>query len=268
LCRKDSDIAREMVKYTLSLANRSYALPLIGITAHVYADTFSHYGFSGFSSRRNKIVNDSFNFIDLEAEMETYIRDKERKFRENYPGEEGILTNIKSWFAEEFSGALGHGAAVTFSDRPYLKWSFEYEDPKSDSGERDNPLTFLEGCRALHTFFRDFAKVRSDYAENDFSKFSDIEKKIENILNVQAPKKKRIQAWQTSAKNGDLFATGPETIPKYNENIWHNERENLFRKGDSGVATGLSIYRFYRAAAVYRTYILRILLPSKGLVVT
>lgn len=268
LCRKYSDITREMVKYTLSLANRSYALPLIGIAAHVYADTFSHYGFSGISSRRNKIVNDSFNFIDLETEMEIYIRDKEKKFRENYPCEEGLLTNIKSWFAEEFSGALGHGAAVTFPDRPYLKWSFTYEDPKSDSGERDNPVTFMEGCNALHTFFRDFAKARPDYAENDFSKFADIEKEIETILNVQAPKEKRIQAWRAAAKNGNLFASGIEIIPKYNEDFWHNERENLARKKDSSIATGLSIYRFYQAAAVYRTYILRILLPSKGLVVT
>ena len=268
MCRKDSEIAQEMVKNNLSLADRPYALPLIGITAHVYADTFSHYGFSGISSRRNKIVNDSFKFKDLDTKMERYILDKAEKFKENYPEEGGFLTNIKSWLAEKLSGALGHGAAVTFPDRPYLKWSFKYEDPESNSGERDNPATFIEGCEALHKLFRTFAKARPDCAGNDFSRFSDIKKEIEGILIRQEPKKKRIQAWESAAKNGNLFATGPETIPRYNADIWLNERENLVRKKDSGTVTGLAVYRFYQAAAVYRTYILRILLPSKGLVVT
>ncbi len=268
LCRKDSEIAREMVKYNLSLADRSYALPLIGITAHAYADTFSHYGFSGISSRRNKIVNDSFKFKGLDTKTENYILDKAERFKEDYPGEDGWLSNVKSWFAEKLSGALGHGAAMTFPDRPYLKWSFKYEDPEIDSGERDNPATFTEGCEALHKLFRNFCQSRPDCAENKYSRFSDIKKEVEAILNLQAPKEKRIRAWQIAAKNGNLFPTGPETIPKYNADFWHNERENLVRKKDSGVATGLSIYRFYQAAAVYRTYILRILLPSKGLVVT
>lgn len=268
VCRKDSEIAREMVQHNLSLADQSYALPLIGITAHVYADTFSHYGFSGISSRRNKIINNSFEFKDLDPKTEKYILDKAKKFKANYPDEGGFLTNIKSWFAETLSGALGHGAAVTFPDRPYLRWAFMYEDPASASGERDNPATFTEGCEALYKLFRNFAKARPDCAENDFSRFSDIKKEVKDILSRPEPKNKRIQAWQSAAKNGNLFAAGPETIPRYNADLWHNERENLVRKKDSGAVTGLSVFRFYQAAAIYRTYVLRILLPSKGLVVT
>ncbi len=268
VCRQDSEITREMVKHNLSLADRTYALPLIGITAHIYADTFSHYGFSGISSRRNKIVNDSFKFMGLNTKTEKYILDKAKKFKENYPGEDGFLTNVKSWFAEKLSGALGHGAAVTFPDRPYLRWSFKYEDPGKDSGERDNSATFLDGCQALHKLFRGFAKSRPDCAENNFSRFSDIKQEVEDILKRQGPKKERIQAWQSAAKTGNLFATGPETIPRYNADLWHNERENLVRKKNSDAITGLSVYRFYQAAAVCRTYVLRVLLPSKGLVVT
>jgi len=268
MCRQDSEIAREMVKHNLTLADRSYALPLIGITAHVYADTFSHYGFSGISSRRNKIVNDSFKFIGLNTKTEKHILEKAGKSKENYPGEDGFLTNVKSWFAEKLSGALGHGAAVTFPDRSYLKWSFEYEDPEKGSGVRDNPATFIEGCEALHKLFRKFARSRPDCSENKYSRFSDIKNEVEGILRQQGPKRERIQAWQSAAKTGNLFATGPETIPRYNADLWHNERENLARKKDSDAITGLSVYRFYQAAAVYRTYVLRVLLPSKGLVVT
>jgi hypothetical protein len=63
ICRMNSKITTETVAFNLPLSNQPYALPLLGITAHVYAATFAHYGFSGISSRRNKIVNDGFTIL-------------------------------------------------------------------------------------------------------------------------------------------------------------------------------------------------------------
>lgn len=267
ICRRNSGIAQEMVQHMLSLAGRSYGVPLIGITAHVYADTFAHYGFSGISSRRNKIKNIELD-KNLTKRTKNYLKKREREFKENYPDEGGMLINIKSWIAEKFSGALGHGAAVTFPDRPYLIWSFTYEDPEYDSNMRDNPATFMEGCKALYTLFRNLAKKRPENAEHSYTKFADIENDITAILNLQGPKAKRIESWRNAAKNGHLFASGSEVIPHYNPNSWHNERENLARESDSRKIKDLSVYRFYQAAAVYRTYVLRVLLPSKGLIIT
>jgi len=266
-CRKDSAIAKEMVKFNLSLCDQPYALPLIGITAHVYADTFSHYGFSGVSSRKNKIVNDSFHFVELESGMEGYIRDKERKFRENYPGEY-FMDNIKSWVAETLSGALGHGAAVTFPDRPFLKWNFKYEETKERCPLRDNPQTFLDACEALHAMFREFARKRPDFAENNsYKEFPSIKDLVVDILNTQADKKGRIQLWKDAALGGELFGTGSEKIPFYNEDTWHNQRDNLKEKEDSSTAIDSDIYRFYQAASIHRVNVLRSLLPSHRLVV-
>ena len=45
----------ELIDHYLDLQDRPFALELIGLIAHVYADTFSHAGFSGVSSRRNKV---------------------------------------------------------------------------------------------------------------------------------------------------------------------------------------------------------------------
>lgn len=267
VCRKNSQIAQEMIKFNLSLLDQPYALPIIGITAHVYADTFAHYGFSGVSSRKNKIINDSFKFVGLEPKIEKYILEKAEKFRENYPGEDRFLANIKSWFAETFSGALGHGAAVSFPDRPYLVWSFEYEDPKRKSPLRNNPETFLEGSEALYELFRQVAKLRPDLAENKYMKFSVIKNTVKEILQLQAKKEDRIKAWQVAAQNGKLFATGGERIPIYEKDNWHNERDNLKRRKDSREALSLSIFRFYQAASVHRIHVLRNLLPSHGLVV-
>lgn len=268
VCRMHSRVTEEMVAFNLSMSDRPYALPLVGITAHVFADTFSHYGFSGISSRRNKVVNDSFRLHGLEPEMEKYVTAKAEKFREDYAKEAGLLDNVKSWFAEGLSGALGHGAALTFPDRPYLVWQFEYEEPPAASPLRENPQTFLEACRGLHAIFRRFALARPDLAENDCADFADIEGTVGGILKLQAPKSGRIQAWRKAARDGRLFPAGAEAIPGYNAFQWLNERDNLRRSRQSDAAAGLSVFRFFQAAAVHRIHVLRNLLPSHGLVVS
>src|ERR1700682_1049187 len=55
VCVTDSAIAQEMVQHNLENPDNAPAIELIGITAHVYADTFAHYGISGISSRLNRV---------------------------------------------------------------------------------------------------------------------------------------------------------------------------------------------------------------------
>ena len=54
----------------------------LGITAHVYADTFALYGFSGIGFRRNKVDNASIEFGDLDPEIKDYIVGKADGFAE------------------------------------------------------------------------------------------------------------------------------------------------------------------------------------------
>ena len=132
-CRMDSPIVRELRDHHLTCAGRGFALHLLGITAHVYADTFSHYGFSGVSSRGNRVDNSSFRFHEeveeaddttapLSPEMRRYVTEKADRFFRDRGDHGGLLTNVKSWFAETLSGALGHGSVATLPDRPYLVW--------------------------------------------------------------------------------------------------------------------------------------------------
>ena len=270
VCQKESEIAKEMVEFNLSLIDQPFALPLLGITAHVYADTFSHYGFSGVSSRENKIINDSINFYSLNPEIEKYIADKAKKFKENYPKEDGLLDNIKSWFAEEASGALGHGAVMTYPDRPYLEWDFVYEN--SSNGERcpirNNQKTFFDCCRKLHEIFQRVATKRDDFSDKAaFIDFSKIEQAVKKIISLQAIEQERIEAWKNAAQNGLLFGTGNEEINGYDANSWLNSRDRLKGTKDSRVAPKLPVFRFYQAAAVHRINVIRHILPEKGLVV-
>ena len=224
-CRMDSEVARDMRDHHLGFAGEPFDLALMGIAAHVYADTFSHYGFSGVSSRGNKVDNKSFSFGgDLDPDVRDYIEGKARAFFKSQKGG-GLLTNIKSWLGEELSGALGHGAVATYPDRPYLVWSFDYEQEDAVEGRRctrDNPATFLAGCRALHDMFRQFADLEpSQVRALDGRGFDAIEGAAAEVLATQGPKQDRIDAWQQAAWNGTVFGAGDEEIPAYEGESWN-----------------------------------------------
>ena len=131
LCRKDSPLINELIDHYLDLHERPFALALIGLAAHVYADTFSHSGFSGVSSRRNKVDAGSIRPKNATAPTATYLDRKLDSFFRRFGFQGGLWFNIRraimSDGAEIASGALGHGAVAVLPDLPYLKWSFEYE---------------------------------------------------------------------------------------------------------------------------------------------
>ena len=54
-CQPDSDIAREMVQWALKEASGAYGPMMLGVAAHVYADTFAHYGFSEIAADINQV---------------------------------------------------------------------------------------------------------------------------------------------------------------------------------------------------------------------
>jgi hypothetical protein len=269
-CRKDSAIAREMVEHHLALADKPFAVALIGIAAHVYADTFSHYGFAGVSSRGNQVVNDSFEFDDkLDPEIREYITAKQARFARKWRAG-GLLTNIKSRVAEAISGALGHGSVATFPDRPYLKWRFEYERPDAVEGRRkwrDNRETFVEGFKALHGMFIRFATERPDLSSGDARIFADIEKVVREIVEVEAKCEGRVEAWQKMARSGRLFDGDGKTIPEYEGEQWNARWQALDGEENSAAISHHDVWRFYQAAAIHRIHVLRDLLPRHGLIV-
>lgn len=268
ICRKNSPIAQEMVSHYIKLANAPYAVELLGIAAHVYADTFSHYGFSGVSSRHNRVINDSWEFSNLEPDTEKYILKRANDHKKEFWTEVGgLIRNIKSIGAELASGALGHGAVLTFPDRPYLEWKFDYELPEPRTVSRPNPTTFMEGCEALHSMFHRFADARPRLAENEGNNFNVIRGQVTEVIKKQGPMNVRIQAWQEAAQSGTLFVSGAEPIPTYDPSDWLDELKEMKGKENSSSALGVPVFRFFQAASLHRHYILRELLPKHGLVV-
>jgi len=258
VCRMDSKIAREMVAHNISQNNKPYFLELVGITAHVYADTFAHYGFNGLSSKQNEIINST-----LKTENLTTSNDKphgvSRIRLANF--HRAIISSIR----EFLSGGLGHGAVYGYPDQPYLKWSFSYEH-KEVTSIRDNSVTFMAGAKKLHAMFTKIAKDNPKYADDKTRKtWKSIESAVKEIICSEAPMDQRIRSWNLAGKFGELGFV--EAIPPYDMNDWA-EQKAIF-DGENGPKNILktNVYKFAQAASYHRYYVLRDLLPKHGIVV-
>ena len=142
ICRPDSPVARDMVRACIRQKDTPYGLHRLGVTMHVYADTWAHQGFAGVNHRVN----------DIRALDDTDEPDA------------GLLARLKDYFGDKFNQTagtfvggvlpLGHGAALSCPDRPWLKW--RYRDHNNRIVVRDNPRDFTEAadamCRAMRRF--------------------------------------------------------------------------------------------------------------------
>lgn len=271
ICRKDSPLVNELIGHYLNLNERPYALPLIGIAAHVYADTFSHSGFSGVSSRRNKVDAQSITLLNATAPTATYLDKKLDKFFREFGFQGGFWFNIRraimSDGAEIASGALGHGAVAVLPDLPYLEWTFEHEQPFRVSA-RNNAEAYLEACEKLHNIFKRFALLSSGYDDGTSGvDFSTAEERIRDILLYQNGKAERSEKWRTAFAKGELGIKAGEDIPYYDPVPWDKQRNHFPGLDKPEEVADSEVYRFYQAASLHRHYMLRELLPEHGLVV-
>lgn len=271
ICRKDSPLINQLIDYYLELHERPFALELMGLVAHVYADTFSHSGFSGVSSRRNKVDAASITPLNATAPTATYLEKKLVSFFRRFGFQGGLWFNVRraimSDGAEIASGALGHGAVAVLPDLPYLKWSFRYEQ-SSEVSERNNVETFLEACKKLHNMFQRFLSLGSGHDDGTSGvDFSSVEERIRDILSFQNGKVERSEKWRTAFTRGQLGIKPGEKIPHYDPELWDKQRDHFPAMEKPDEAAASEVYHFYQAASLHRHYVLRELLPAHELVV-
>jgi len=252
IARKDSVVANAMLDYYLKpetiAAHQSHALHLVGIAAHVYADTFSHYGFSGISSDRNLIKTDSLQPDPSHSE--------------------GILQHLKEQadkFKAIFAAApkLGHGAVLTYPDRPYLKWSFEYQN--GEPSARTNSETFIEACEALHRRFLQFANVYYEKGAQAPISWQSIQDTVSTIIKKEGAGDERVGFWMNAMSSGALQGVRPPR--QYRAEEWSDEIKVFESGADGRKFITSNPYKFFTAADYHRSYVLKRLLPSVGLMV-
>ena len=116
-CTPDSYLASDMWEACYASRGQANALHRLGITCHVYEDTFAHCWFVGVLDKVNKVSD---------------VKHKDGGIKE-------LFENIESRLFEAVP--LGHGSVLKFPDLPFLEWS--YLDSEGTQQIRNNPERFL-----------------------------------------------------------------------------------------------------------------------------
>lgn len=253
-CRKDSRVAKKMVQDALDDKNRDFWPHLIGITAHVYADTFSHQGFIGISTDLNKVAD--VNLLNIHAD--NIVKALGQKLTEIGQKAAGVVP-------------VGHGTAGINPDMPFLLWELKYKSPEMAAGvvKRENTTDFLAGAGALHSFFSRFGEKSPESADPSSKRqWEDIAPRVKQVIDVEDENKEnRIHKWKDAINNGVFF--NPTTLDKgirYDNYQWtleYLEATNASREDAKKSHAG----KFFRAAHHHRDYVLHHLLPEFGLLI-
>ena len=256
ICQKDSKPAKEILKHALLFKKEDIGPYLCGITAHVYADTFAHYGFTGLNSPMNKVRDGSI--ITYEINKNTKKRNKKRMI--------GFFERLISAVAETV--AIGHGAVATLPDKPYLKWEYRYEKGKRKKVKRTNWKDYHLACQKLYEHFRKF--LENNPGKGDLQKAEEwkgISEEIKSLLKTEGSSKTRIKHWKKGISTNMLFnASKKDRKIIYNKKEWYiplKEKKIMSKRNIE--KTNLNL--FYKAAWKYRNFVLYELLPERGLLV-
>jgi hypothetical protein len=266
ICRPNSYIARKMILECLNQKEKLSGYHRLGITLHVYADTWAHQGFAGIISDKNKIQNLQYadNAIGIV------------KFEEN------IMRKIDGILHDGINTCLplGHGAALTYPDLPYLNnWSFDYQDFRG-TVSRNNTDLFIEAADYIYKILTLYKQgVVPDNLDTMFEGISglssDLKEHLERAFtNFTGKPDERHKDWLKEINSGSF--AGVTQIPEY-----YSKGMNSWKYLALGTELAVDIpgqtfdYRkdfivsdwklFHDALQLHRTYILNELLPQYGI---
>lgn len=183
-CNPNSHIARDMVKACIDDKNTLYGLHRLGITMHVFADTWAHQGFAGVVHPTNKVE------IVTDGPQDESFWGKVKQF----------IMKIVVFFTGDVL-PLGHGSALTNPDQPYLQWKYRRNGAIV---ERDNTSDFIEAsdemCKAMRRF--QAGNANADVAGLTKDQKSLLRNKFESIRDESG--EDRHKKWLDAIAKGEL----------------------------------------------------------------
>jgi hypothetical protein len=266
ICRPNSAPAQDLMRAVISRQDRPYALHRLGIASHVYLDTWAHQGFVGYEHPVNEAT-------DLDAERDA--------------GGDAFKEKLKGFFGAAFDevagrlvgGALplGHGAVLSYPDRPYLRWS--YTNGLGKRIQRDNPADFYDAVGHLYQQYR---RYRDYEAQGDavFDTEYDIPDAFPRLAVhiariTDSDGERRHAEWLRLVREGEFgFAEEIDYVGKGDGSWKHDALEMLDdlagNTPDQPVALPASFQSsnwklFHDALQAHRFYVLHELLPRYGL---
>ena len=141
VCQPNSPVAQDMIADCFTHRDLPQALHRLGITAHVFLDTYAHQHFSGFIDKCNWVGDIESDDKDIHA---------------------SFLTKLENCYTELLNKPepmLGHGMAQSYPDLPWLKWS--YIDGHENKITRNNFDIFSEALNELCCVFQRYRKVEA-----------------------------------------------------------------------------------------------------------
>lgn len=142
VCRPDSPVARQMLEACIADRDEPYGLYRLGVTMHVLADTWSHQLFAGICHKVNSIT-----LLDEKDAPNGAFGDRFK----DYFGD--LCDRAANCFISDVF-PLGHGAALSQPDKPFLAW--RYRDNDDHLISRNNVDIFAEAahgmCKAMQRF--------------------------------------------------------------------------------------------------------------------
>lgn len=185
VCLPDSPVAKDMVRAAILDQDKPYKLHRLGITMHVYADTWAHQEFAG--------VKHAVNEVDDISEIGNSDVFKD-----------GLVNFINHTIPE-----LGHGQAYTFPDMPFLSW--KYRNGHDKEVTRNNTDDFCKAADALCKAMKRFRLKDPDAAVTGIedSDMTQIRKLFTDLKIEEGEERHR--EWVRKIGQG-LFSFGPATI--------------------------------------------------------
>ena len=258
ICQPDSAVAREMVQRALNRPAADNTLHRLGVTLHVYVDTWAHQGFSGIVSNNNRIVS-----LEGDGHPHEVWFDKFK----NYWRE---LGNDLSAVAIDAVSGLGHGAALHFPDLPWAVWN--YTKLGQDSVRRENLPEFIKAADMACKVVQGFIHKNSHYLTEPGLPLA-AKTALEALLksNQDHDAQNRLQALCDAVANGAIPGL-KEKIPTYiakGEGSWKHAATGIADANDSGAAPTwtpafeTSDYRkFHDATKEHRFLVTQEILPA------
>lgn len=248
ICRPDSPVAQDMVRACIEQKERSYGLYRLGVTLHVYADTWAHQGFAGV--------------LHLVNEVEDARETSDSGIFEGGVGR--WLRNVM----DDLIPPLGHGRANVFPDMPFLSW--QYENGHGGMIVRNNADDFCTAadklCIVMQRYRRGDVNARvSGIEDRDMIRIRGL------FTNTTLEKgEERHEVWLTAIADG-VFSFGREELsyaPR-GKNSWkakalgisHDRRVHTYT--DNFIESHWKL--FHDAVQAHRFQIIHDILPKYGI---
>lgn len=207
-CKENSPVIRSMIDEAIPDGDCIQ----LGMLLHVYADTFSHQGFSGILSEVNNIDK----------------LDSKEKIAKSFSE---FVIGIKDWFGKSsldklFDKAVpgyGHAQAFTFPDEPYLVWSYVYDSSEDmtmkyeTSGVINNPDRYKRAFEKITEYLDSYLAAHPEYRDASVSGISMTP--LYDTLVASCPSDKRIKLWRALMVKMKLFREGDRAL-EYDGGEW------------------------------------------------